>query len=764
MQLQSWYRIFDILRDLCIDNVRVLKGSGILVGNPNTYGEITPKFIQQIIEEVGITSNDIFYDIGSGIGNVVLQVAVQTGCKAIGIEIRPELTKIANNMKSKLPEISSKVIKKKIKTNKISFETGDALTEDYNYKDATIIFLNNWCFGGELEQTLFRKFEKELKEGTKIICLKDAFPRFRPDSLRFIDSPCQKFKYPWKKFQSCEDAISWDSRLVECVIYEIHDYGCTLKQANALINSLTIIDYKNQPITNYLKPKSRQLLVDEAKAFVKRLLSENFIYPQKNKKQQQQTIEQFNSKKEKQKILKEFENQLFYSTYSTSIECDELSEITILPERKTPRKIIIQCEVNNNKNSPIIQRNIENLTIKDFYSNYYKFKNKIAKKNKNFNSKLFLKRNIKFLHKKSSKKEKFLSFHKRPFDFYDESDFIHVKIQFSSLSILQIHKNLNENLKIPKLKSGLKPNWSVSSSSYDKEEVSSSPVVSPFIRSKQKKNGISSSSLSSSSSIICNDNFIVPSNTIFLSVDSFRALRNSTSDNLKNSTKKIQKQKSKKLFRSKSTTIINNHHEENDNNNYSPVYEISISEIQNSSFFNEKKSKSEILAIKAKTNLELEKKKENSKEIRKSTRRRVKAIPRSAFPKPCELESEKRPSFKDIKTSITSDRPPIFLRRSLHSPTRKRRSMGFYTPSPKKQKRFVQQTIQFKPNVKKSKEKSKVKIKETKTKTIVKTSPKSKKPKAKKPKSKPLPIKCASDPISLVRGKRYVKAPIRLDL
>ena len=102
MDLETWISTFNVLRDNCIENVRILRGTGIQVGNPNTYGEITPKFVHQILTEVTIKPDDIFYDIGSGIGNVVLQVAAQIGCQCHGIEVRPELTEIADKMRIEL--------------------------------------------------------------------------------------------------------------------------------------------------------------------------------------------------------------------------------------------------------------------------------------------------------------------------------------------------------------------------------------------------------------------------------------------------------------------------------------------------------------------------------------------------------------------------------------------------------------------------------------------------------------------------------------
>ncbi|KAJ2815758.1 Nucleosomal histone H3-Lys79 methylase, partial [Coemansia sp. 'formosensis'] len=53
----------------------------------NVYGEILPTLVNEFIDRTNITHTSTFVDLGCGIGNVVLQVAAQTGCNASGIEI-----------------------------------------------------------------------------------------------------------------------------------------------------------------------------------------------------------------------------------------------------------------------------------------------------------------------------------------------------------------------------------------------------------------------------------------------------------------------------------------------------------------------------------------------------------------------------------------------------------------------------------------------------------------------------------------------------
>ena len=51
------------------------------------YGETSYDLISQMIERVNVTEDDVFIDLGSGVGQVVLQMAASTPCKmAWGIE------------------------------------------------------------------------------------------------------------------------------------------------------------------------------------------------------------------------------------------------------------------------------------------------------------------------------------------------------------------------------------------------------------------------------------------------------------------------------------------------------------------------------------------------------------------------------------------------------------------------------------------------------------------------------------------------------
>lgn len=55
--------------------------------SPEVYGETSFNFVQQMIDQIGFKDDDVFIDLGSGVGQVVLHVAAAAKCvKCIGIE------------------------------------------------------------------------------------------------------------------------------------------------------------------------------------------------------------------------------------------------------------------------------------------------------------------------------------------------------------------------------------------------------------------------------------------------------------------------------------------------------------------------------------------------------------------------------------------------------------------------------------------------------------------------------------------------------
>jgi hypothetical protein len=66
----------------------------------NVYGEIKHSFVHDLILQAGIKEHHVFLDLGSGIGNVVLQVAAECLCESYGIEIMENPSILAKKQKN----------------------------------------------------------------------------------------------------------------------------------------------------------------------------------------------------------------------------------------------------------------------------------------------------------------------------------------------------------------------------------------------------------------------------------------------------------------------------------------------------------------------------------------------------------------------------------------------------------------------------------------------------------------------------------------
>ena len=54
-----------------------------------TYGELHSTFVDKILTSIHLDKTSTFWDLGCGVGNITLQVNLQTGCQSFGLEIVP---------------------------------------------------------------------------------------------------------------------------------------------------------------------------------------------------------------------------------------------------------------------------------------------------------------------------------------------------------------------------------------------------------------------------------------------------------------------------------------------------------------------------------------------------------------------------------------------------------------------------------------------------------------------------------------------------
>jgi hypothetical protein len=119
------------------------------VGTGRDYGEVLPTFVSKLLQKhkITITDKSNVIDIGSGVGNIVTQISMMTGCRSLGIEVSETRHELAQLFLAELdrrltawnlPQIASKV---ELCCRDMLDESNDA-----HYKNADVIFVNNRVF------------------------------------------------------------------------------------------------------------------------------------------------------------------------------------------------------------------------------------------------------------------------------------------------------------------------------------------------------------------------------------------------------------------------------------------------------------------------------------------------------------------------------------------------------------------------------------------------------------------------------------------
>lgn len=140
-------------------------------GSDNVYGELLHPFISDIFERTKLTSDMVFVDLGSGVGNVALQAALERGCESWGCEMMENACNLADAQKK---EFMARCRLWGIAPGKVHLERGDFRKSEKTLaalKRADVVLVNNQAFTSQLNDHLVNIF-LDLKIGCKIVSLK----------------------------------------------------------------------------------------------------------------------------------------------------------------------------------------------------------------------------------------------------------------------------------------------------------------------------------------------------------------------------------------------------------------------------------------------------------------------------------------------------------------------------------------------------------------------------------------------------------------
>ena len=172
----------------------------------NVYGELLPKFLSKIFKETQLKSSQTFVDLGSGVGNCVLQAALETGCEAWGCEMMDNCAKLADLQAQEFP---ARCRLWGVKPGPVRLIHDDFLKNpevDEVLKRADVILINNQAFTADLNDKLKLKF-LDLKEGCQIVSLKYFRDPHHVTKSTNVNDPVNMLKV--KEMERFSEMVSW---------------------------------------------------------------------------------------------------------------------------------------------------------------------------------------------------------------------------------------------------------------------------------------------------------------------------------------------------------------------------------------------------------------------------------------------------------------------------------------------------------------------------------------------------------------------------
>lgn len=214
----------DRLKENCIDDPKQLKRRHKEPGF--AYGETEPIFVNRLRQQLEVKKEDVFLDIGSGIGSVVLQMVAQTGCIGVGIEIEDERARIASCIHQKLntdPVLNNLIDDTFLEViqEKTTFIHGDFLERAEVLKTATVVFINNESMAANpsLMNSIEEKLYHHLRDDTRIAVFQPFHNRSRSGTrnsglVSILSSDVKQYSTPpgW---------VSWRDAPIKYYIYTV---------------------------------------------------------------------------------------------------------------------------------------------------------------------------------------------------------------------------------------------------------------------------------------------------------------------------------------------------------------------------------------------------------------------------------------------------------------------------------------------------------------------------------------------------------------
>ena len=118
------------------------------------YGELMPSLAHEMITITNLGEDSLFLDLGSGVGNVVVQASLQAGCKSYGIELMHHPARVARDM---VDQMKIRCRMWGVRIGEMELEEGDMLKSkrvDELISKADVVLVDNKVFEESCESLI----------------------------------------------------------------------------------------------------------------------------------------------------------------------------------------------------------------------------------------------------------------------------------------------------------------------------------------------------------------------------------------------------------------------------------------------------------------------------------------------------------------------------------------------------------------------------------------------------------------------------------
>jgi hypothetical protein len=137
------------------------------------YQKTPARIVFELVKDAGFTKDDVFFDIGSGLGQVAMLVNLLTGIKTVGVEFEPAFCKYSQNCVAMLG------------LQDVAFTNADARKADY--RSGTVFFMYTPFRGKMLEDVLEGLRAESLLRKIKIITYGPCTPEVAAQEWLYPD-------------------------------------------------------------------------------------------------------------------------------------------------------------------------------------------------------------------------------------------------------------------------------------------------------------------------------------------------------------------------------------------------------------------------------------------------------------------------------------------------------------------------------------------------------------------------------------------------